>query len=229
MRAHFPPLGVAHTQQRSVRAARRPRRGANPRNLQVACSGPGRGAGRGGVATAGHGWDSAHLQATRTQEAAEFRADRPHVRRAGEAGSSRPSSRGRRQAQTPGSGWGGRLRTGESAARAGDGRAWAAGAPSQRCARGSDTHARPRTKRTGGQTHRHTRQWTQPDRHRETRGSVWAALVACLSLEDWSETVECSTRGCKVGVGGGRLGVCRGRRPGARSCPMLPGETLARL
>lgn len=31
------------------------------------------------------------------------------------------------------------------------------------------------------------------------------------------------------GGGAGHLGVCRGRRPGARSCPMLPGETLARL
>lgn len=42
MRAHFPPLGVAHTKQQSVRAARRPRRGANPRNLQAAGLGQGR-------------------------------------------------------------------------------------------------------------------------------------------------------------------------------------------
>lgn len=108
---------------------------------------------------------------------------------------------------------------GESAVRSGDGCAWAADTLSQRCERGSDTHARSRTKRTGEQTHRHTQQWAQPDRHRETRGSIWAALVACLSVEDWSETVECSTRGCKVGVGGRPLRSVQRETAG---CPELP-------
>lgn len=56
-------------------------------------------------------------------------------------------------------------------------------------------------------------------RHRETRGSVWAALVACLSLEDCSQTVECSTRGCKVGVGGRPLRSVQRETAG---CPELP-------
>ena len=208
MRAHFPPLGVAHAKRHSVRAAWHPRRGADPRNLRWRARGRA-GAGRGGATAAGHGWASgpicerhAHrrrLSSERTGPACGGPARRTAAARVREeAGGHRCPA----WAGEAGSGQG--TGQGESTVRSGDGRAWAADTPShQRRERGSNTHARLRTKRTGEQTHRHTRQWTQPDRHRETRGSVWAALVACLSMEDWSETVECSTRGCKVGAGWG--------------------------
>ena len=77
----------------------------------MACSGQGRVRVEEGRLQQGTMGLRAHLRATRAQEAAELRADRPRVRRAGEAGSSRPSARGRRRAQTLGLGWRGRLRT----------------------------------------------------------------------------------------------------------------------
>lgn len=90
--------------------------------------------------------------------------------------------------------------------------------------------------KTENETHRGT------DRHTDTlasgptaqtqrnRGTVWAALVACLSSEDWSETVECSTGAARWGWGGGwPFRSARGRRPGARELPDASRERLRRF
>ena len=82
--------------------------------------------------------------------------------------------------------------------------------------KGCQTLMQNEEQNTGRNKHTCTQQWVQPNRHRKTRGSIWAALVACLSMEDWSETFN-AQRGCQGGPA--VSGACReSRPPGAARC-----------
>lgn len=176
----------------------------------------------------------AHLRATRTRRRLGSGQTDPTcggpARRTATARAREDAGRQRRPARAGGAGSGLGAGQGESAVRSGDGRAWVADTPSrQRRERGSNTHARLRTRRTGGQTHGHTRQW--PNRTDTERPGVCLGSAGCLlvngGLERDSGVLNKGLQG--GGGGGGRLGACRGRRPGARSCQMLPGERLERF
>lgn len=84
----------------------------------------------------------------------------------------------------------------------------------------SNTHARLRARRTGGQTHGHTQQW--PSRTDTERAGVCLGSAGCLLVNGGLE--RSAQQGCKVGEGGSPFRSVQreaGRVPGAAS--ELPG------